>query len=125
MLNTDDLRHWHQVLARNYTGMMLQRAADEIDGLRNRMLELLEILRQWEPDHASAEERRTILQAMYQTGIDPTETLRNMAEVPKYGPDNPPRLRKPGESVEEYREAMGWGTTPPNELNHRTAAKAD
>ena len=54
---------------------------------------------------------------MYQTGImtDPTETLRNMAEVPKYGPDNPPRLRKPGESVEEYREAMGWGTTPPND----------
>lgn len=42
---------------------------DEIDALRNRMVELLEILRNWEPDHASAEERRTILHAMYQTGI--------------------------------------------------------
>lgn len=30
------------------------------------------------------------------------------------GPDNPPRLRKPGESVEEYREAMGWGNKTPN-----------
>lgn len=26
----------------------------------------------------------------------------------KYGPDNPPRLRKPGESVSDYRAAMGW-----------------
>jgi hypothetical protein len=25
-----------------------------------------------------------------------------------FGPDNPPRLRKPGESVEDYRIAMGW-----------------
>lgn len=25
-----------------------------------------------------------------------------------YAPDNPPRLRKTGESVEEYRAAMGW-----------------
>lgn len=55
----------------------------EIDGLRGRMVELLGILRNWEPDHASAEERQTILQAMYQTGIlaDPTETLRNMMEA--------------------------------------------
>ena len=34
--------------------------------------------------------------------------------TPNYGPDNPPRLRKPGESVEEYREAMGWGNKTPN-----------
>lgn len=27
-----------------------------------------------------------------------------------YGPDNPPRLRKPGESVQEYRASMGWKT---------------
>lgn len=26
----------------------------------------------------------------------------------KYGIDNPPRLRKPGESLHEYRIAMGW-----------------
>lgn len=25
-----------------------------------------------------------------------------------YGPNNPPRFRKPGESVEDYRVAMGW-----------------
>jgi len=55
----------------------------EIAGLRGRMVELLEILRNWEPDSASAEERQTILQAMYQTGIlnDPTKTLRNMTEA--------------------------------------------
>ena len=27
----------------------------------------------------------------------------------RYGPNNPPRLRKPSESVEDYRAAMGWG----------------
>ena len=32
----------------------------------------------------------------------------------KYGPENPPRLRKPVESVEQYRMAMGWSTTSPN-----------
>lgn len=26
----------------------------------------------------------------------------------KYGPSNPPRLRKDWESVDEYRNAMGW-----------------
>ncbi len=31
-----------------------------------------------------------------------------------YGQDNPPRLRKPGESVDEYRAAMGWSTKTPN-----------
>lgn len=61
----------------------LEAQADEIDALRSRMLELLEILRRWEPDHASAEDRRTIVQAMYQTGIltEPTVTLRNMTEA--------------------------------------------
>lgn len=32
---------------------------------------------------------------------------------PAYGPDNPPRLRRPDESVEAYREAMGWPTIQP------------
>lgn len=27
-----------------------------------------------------------------------------------YGPNNPPRLRKDGESVDEYRSAMGWSS---------------
>ncbi len=31
---------------------------------------------------------------------------------PAYGPNNPPRLRRPGESVDAYRQAMGW---PPND----------
>lgn len=29
-------------------------------------------------------------------------------QKPVYGPDNPPRLRMPGESVQDYRIAMGW-----------------
>lgn len=29
----------------------------------------------------------------------------------EYGPDNPPRLRKPSESAEAYRIAMGWGSS--------------
>ena len=38
-----------------------------------------------------------------------------VAGVPTYGPSHPPRLRKPGESLEEYRAAMGWRSeTPPN-----------
>lgn len=53
--------------------------AEENNKLRRTIAELLEILRQWEPDHASAEERQAILRAMYQVGIltDPQETLRN------------------------------------------------
>lgn len=63
--------------------VVLRDAIDDIAGLRTRMIELLEILRNWEPDNASAEERQTILKAMYQTGIlsDPTETLMNMTEA--------------------------------------------
>lgn len=37
-----------------------------------------------------------------------------VAGVPTYGPSNPPRLRKPGESLEEYRAAMGWINETPN-----------
>lgn len=35
------------------------------------------------------------------------------AQKPAYGPDNPPRLRMSGESVEEYRIAMGWDRPKP------------
>jgi hypothetical protein len=31
---------------------------------------------------------------------------------PTYGPNNPPRLRRDGESVEDYRAAMGWPASP-------------
>lgn len=40
-----------------------------------------------------------------------TNCLLNGPAAPRsqtYGPDNPARLRKPGESVEKYRAAMGW-----------------
>lgn len=37
---------------------------------------------------------------------------RKPQPMPEYNEDNPPRLRKPTESVEEYRKAMGWTTTP-------------
>lgn len=36
------------------------------------------------------------------------DTVSVAAGSAVYGPDNPPRLRKPGESVDEYRVAMGW-----------------
>lgn len=52
----------------------------QIGDLRATMVDLLEILRQWEPDHASGEDRRRILMAMYQVGIlrDPTATVAAM-----------------------------------------------
>ena len=55
-------------------------AANEIDGLRLTIAGLLEILRQWEPDNASGEDRRTIVLAMYQIGVlhDPTKTFAAM-----------------------------------------------
>lgn len=34
--------------------------------------------------------------------------LEDLLHAPVYGPDNPPRLRKPGESLSDYRSAMGW-----------------
>lgn len=42
--------------------------------------------------------------------------------TPTYGPDNPPRLRKPGESIEEYRAAMGWSNKTPNVQGDRLRA---
>ena len=42
--------------------------------------------------------------------------------TPTYGPDNPPRLRKPGESIEEYRAAMGWSNKTPNAKSQATDA---
>lgn len=54
-----------------------QRNAEEVEKLKSTVISLLGILRLWEPDHASAEERRQIVQAMYQVGIltDPTKTI--------------------------------------------------
>lgn len=43
--------------------------ATERDALKAHIITLLEILRQWEPDHASGKDRRDIVMAMYQVGI--------------------------------------------------------
>ena len=70
----------------------LEAQADEIDALRATMVDLLEILRQWEPDHSSGEHRRRIVLAMYQIGVlhDPTATVAAMqtqnAEVSRSAP---------------------------------------
>lgn len=80
MLNTDDIRHHTEVGTGYSKDAMLTKAADEIDGLRATMIDLLEILRQWEPDNSSGKDRRTIMLAMYQIGVlrDPTETVSAM-----------------------------------------------
>lgn len=46
----------------------------EVVARNTTIIGLLEILRQWEPDWSSGEDRRTIVLAMYQVGIltDPT-----------------------------------------------------
>ena len=53
---------------------------EENKQLRYTVAELLEILRQWEPDHASGEDRQKIVRAMYQIGVlrDPSETVAAM-----------------------------------------------
>jgi hypothetical protein len=35
-----------------------------------------------------------------------------VAPVPSHSPDNPPRLRRDGETLADYRTAMGWPATP-------------
>jgi hypothetical protein len=47
----------------------------DVSALKATIVGLLEILRQWEPDSASGEDRRTIVLAMYQVGIltEPTK----------------------------------------------------
>lgn len=80
-----------------------QRVAEleaERDSLTATMLELLEILRQWEPDHSSGKDRQRIVQAMYQIGVlrAPSETVAAMkvsageaAPTPQNSQDNPVR----------------------------------
>lgn len=80
MLNTDDMRHNTEVGTGYSKDAMLAKAADEIDALRATILELLEVLRQWEPDHSSGTDRRRIVMAMYQVEVlhDPTATIEAM-----------------------------------------------
>ncbi len=77
MLNIDDLRNHTEVGTGYSKDAMLAKAADEIDGLRTTMVDLLGILHQWEPDHSSEEDRRRIMLAMYQIGVlrDPIEMV--------------------------------------------------
>ncbi len=65
--------------------------AEDNKQLRCTIAELLEILRQWEPDHASGEDRRSILMAMYQIGVlrDPAKTVEAM----KVGAGDTPMAR--------------------------------
>ena len=58
-------------------------AADEIRRLRSTVADLLEILRNWEPDCASADERLKIVRATHQIEVlpDPIKSLRNMTEA--------------------------------------------
>lgn len=43
----------------------------------------------------------------------PVTSAKDATFVPRrYGPDNPPRLRRPGESIADYRIAMGWDPAP-------------
>lgn len=80
MLNTDDLRHYTGVGTGYSPEVMMQRAADEIDGLRRTAIQLLEILRKWEPDNSFDTDRQKILNAMYQVGIlpDPMEIAQHI-----------------------------------------------
>jgi hypothetical protein len=80
MLNTNDLKYHTEGRTGYGKDAMLLKAANEIDALRATMIDLLEILRQWEPDHSSGEDRRRIVLAMYQIGVlhDPTETAAAM-----------------------------------------------
>lgn len=43
----------------------------------------------------------------YALGHEESQAVRGFTPR-QYTPDNPPRLRKPGESLGEYRVAMGW-----------------
>lgn len=65
--------------------------AEENNKLRRTVAELLEILRQWEPDHASGEDRQKIVRAMHQIGVlhDPTKTVEAM----KVGAGDTPMAR--------------------------------
>jgi hypothetical protein len=48
-----------------------------------------------------------------------------VAGTPTYGPDRPPRLRKQGETIEEYRAAIGWEYKTPNvEFSGQAAASS-
>lgn len=54
-------------------------AEAEATALKSTIINLLEILRQWEPDWSSGKDRRTIVMAKYQVGIltDPTKKMEN------------------------------------------------
>lgn len=76
MLNTDDIRHHTEVGTGYSKDAMMEKAADEIDGLRSTMFNLLDILRRWEPDNSIDADRAEILRAMYQLGILDQPTVK-------------------------------------------------
>ena len=67
------------------------------------VVRLARALREVAPDHDLPEKALDYLQRNGLCGSP-------LREVKSYGPDNPARLRKPGESLEDYRQEMGWST---------------
>lgn len=70
--------------------MPKQPTVEEIDELCSMIEDLIGILLKWKPEHVSDEDRQTILQAMYRTGIltDPRKTVASMvhSEIMKTSP---------------------------------------
>lgn len=59
----------------------------------------------WKP----TDRRRNLVKAgaLILAEIERLDRARGETRQP-FGPNNPPRLRKPGESLADYRAAMGW-----------------
>lgn len=64
----------------------------------------------WSPDWWKPQGyRRNLVKAgaLILAEIERLDRARGETRQP-FGPNNPPRLRKPGESLADYRAAMGW-----------------
>ena len=62
------------------------------------------------PKTSSVAVRTVAALARHEAGTAATQPSIPHAR-PQYSPENPPRLRRPDESVEDYRKAMGWERT--------------
>lgn len=62
---------------------------------------------EWEFKPGSARSMLVKAAALILAEIERLDRARGETRQP-FGPNNPPRLRKPGESLADYRAAMGW-----------------
>jgi hypothetical protein len=85
------------------TGAVVWRYGDAGHDYYNSLVELAEELRLASPAQASVPQAERA-----EVPTDQQQARAAGRQKDPYGPDNPPRLRKPGESVEDYRIAMGW-----------------